>query len=101
VLYPKPAQRTTLDKDRALMPADLVSQSLAMAGYRNFATRHITMSTNDFVGGTSKEADREELNRILAKAAAAKESYQMDGTQVNESYVYELNYALEVSRHKP
>ncbi len=101
VRYPKASQRTTWEKDQALMPADLVSQSLAIAGYRNFATRHINVSSNDFVGGTRKELSHEELGRLLARSAPAKESYQMDGSQVNESYLYELNYGLEVARHQP
>lgn len=89
---------TSFADDQNLSPLQLVSQSLAIAGYKNFTSKHLTLSTNDDLGGTKKVLEAPDLDRIQKQPRGPQETVELDGRQINEDYLYVLKYNLEVSQ---
>lgn len=98
--YPKFLSISSFDEDRNLPPMEFIARSLKVAGYKNFITKHMNLSINDDLGGTIQVLDTEEVKKIMEGAKSGKETYEMDGSQMNESYLYILKYGLSVSRNK-
>lgn len=96
--YPKFLSISTFDEDQNLPPLELVAKSLKIAGYKNFKTRHMNLSINDDLGGTKQVFDSAELKKIMDKTRSGRETFEVDGTQINENYLYVLKYDLDISR---
>lgn len=95
---PKRSDRSTFDKDKELMPTELVERSLDIAGYRNFAGKHLTLSSNDYLGGTKLVLDASALDEIQSKKESGRQRHEIEGSQINESFQYELKYDIDVTR---
>jgi hypothetical protein len=90
-------QATSFNEDQHLAPLELITKALAVAGYRNFMSKHLTVSTNDDLGGTKKVMETTDLSRIMSGGRAGQETVELDGSQVNENYFYVLKYDLDVT----
>ena len=94
---PKYLQVTSFADDQHLSPLQLISNSLGIAGYKNFISKHLTVSTNDDLGGTKKVIEASDLTKIQNQAKGILETVELDGRQINENYLYLLKYGLNVS----
>jgi hypothetical protein len=98
--YPKFLSISSFEEDRNLPPIEFIAKSLKIAGYKNFVTKHMNLSINDELGGTVKVLDTEDVQKIQTGTKSGKETFEMDGSQINENYLYILKYGLSVSRNK-
>lgn len=98
--YPKLLSISDFEEDRNLPPMDLIAKSLKIAGYKNFITKHMNLSINDDLGGTKQVLDTEDIKKIMSGTSSGRESFEMDGTQINENYLYVLKYDFDISRNK-
>lgn len=98
--YPKLLSRSAFDEDSNLPPMELVAKSLKIAGYKNFITKHMNLSINDDLGNTKQILDTEDINKIVAGTKSGKETFEMDGSQINENYIYVLKYGFTISRNQ-
>ncbi len=96
--YPKFMDISSFSEDQSRPAIDLIAKSLDIAGYDNFKSRHMNLSINDELGSTRQALDETELGKILSGARSGKETYEMDGSQINEKYLYVLKYDLDVTR---
>ena len=96
--YPKYLAVSNFDEDQTRTPLELVAKSLKIAGYKYFESRHMNLSINDDLGSTKKVLDAAELARITSGSDTGRETYEMDGTQINEKYLYVLKYDLNAVR---
>lgn len=96
--YPKFLGGGSFNEDQNRPAVELIDNSLKVAGYKYFKSRHMNLSINDELGSTKKVLDAADMNKILSGASAGKETYEMDGTQINEKYMYVLKYDLNVVR---
>jgi hypothetical protein len=96
--FPKASRSTKFEEDQNLEPTDLIARSFKIAGYRNLIARHLQISSNDYLGSTKQVLDWTDVNQILNKNDSGRETYKMDGTPVNEDYLYELKYDFNVTR---
>jgi hypothetical protein len=94
--YPKALRASRFEDDQNLPPMELIARSLRIAGYNHFVTRHMNLSINDELGSTRQTYDAATLKKIR-NGTAAKETYEMDGRQVNENYNYVLKYNVAVT----
>lgn len=56
------------------------------------------VSTNDDLGGTKQAFDAAELNNIINGSKAIKETYEIDGANVNEPYLYIVKYGVQLKK---
>lgn len=98
--YPKLLSISDFEEDRNLPPIELIARSLKIAGYKNFITRHMNLSINDELGGTKQILNTEDIKKIIAGAKSGKESFEMDGGEINENYLYVLKYDLDISKNQ-
>lgn len=100
--YPKMLSISAFDEDRNLSPLELVAKSLKIAGYKKFVIKHMDVSINDDLGGTKQVFEAEDLQKINVdtKVSAGKETFEIDGSQINENYLYVLKYDIDVMSTK-
>lgn len=96
--YPKYLEGSNFEDDQSRTPRELVSRSLKIAGYKYFESRHMNLSINDELGSTRKVLDAADLARITSGSDTGRETFEMDGTQINEKYLYLLKYDLNAAR---
>jgi hypothetical protein len=94
--YPKALNLRVFDEDRNLPPLDLIDKSLNIAGYRSFKVKQLDFSTNDDLGSSIFVYDADDLGKRSNKAKTGTETLELNGRQVNESYVYVIQYDLDV-----
>jgi hypothetical protein len=99
--YPKALNLRVFDEDRNLPPLDLIDKSLNLAGYNSFKVKQLDFSTNDELGGSIFVYDTDDVGKLSSKAKTGTETLELNGKQVNESYVYVIQYALNVLPAKP
>ncbi len=96
--YPKFLGASSFSDDQNKPALELIDNSLKVAGYKYFKSRHMNLSINDELGSTKKVLDGGDVNKILSSSGSGKETFEMDGTQINEKYLYVLKYDLNVAR---
>jgi hypothetical protein len=96
--YPKYLAVSSFESDQGQTPLELVARSLKIAGYKYFESRHMNLSINDDLGNTKKVFDAADLARITSGSDTGRETFEMDGTQINEKYLYVLKYDLNAVR---
>ena len=94
--HPNFLRISNFEEDQNRPSLELITASLQVAGYRNFMRKHLTLSANDYLGGTKQILDAADLGKIESKASSGQETYEMDGSQINENYLYVLKYDLDV-----
>jgi uncharacterized protein YxeA len=98
VRFPKLLRVTSFEEDRNLPALEIIDRSFKIAGYKHFRTKQLNVSTNDELGSTKQGFDASELNSLLNGTKSVKETYEMDGANVNEDYVYVLKYSVQPTR---
>lgn len=98
IRYPKLLKITNFDEDINLTPLDLIDNSLSIAGYKGFKFKQMNLSLNDNLGHNKQAFSNTEVTRILNDPKAERETFEFDGSQVNEKYVYVLKYGLDIKR---
>lgn len=96
--YPKLLASTSFAEDQNRTPLELIANSLKIAGYKYFESRHMNLSINDELGSTKRVMEASDLSRIAGGGTSGKQTFEIDGTQVNEKYLYVLKYDLDASR---
>jgi hypothetical protein len=96
--YPKYLTGSSFNDDQGRTPLELVAKSLRIAGYKYFESRHMNLSINDDLGNTRKVLDTADLARLISGSSTGRETFEMDGTQINEKYLYVLKYDLNAVR---
>jgi hypothetical protein len=96
--YPKYLAASNFSEDQARTPLELVAKSLKIAGYKHFQSRHMKLSINDDLGNTKQVFEAADLARITSGSDTGRETFEMDGTQINEKYLYVLKYDLNAVR---
>jgi hypothetical protein len=98
VRFPKLLRVSAFDEDKNLPPLELIDRSFKIAGYKYFKTKQMDVSTNDDLGGTKQAFDVAELNSIINGSKAIKETYEIDGANVNEPYLYIVKYGVQLKK---
>jgi hypothetical protein len=98
VRFPKLLRVSSFEEDKNLPPLDIIERSLRIAGYKHFRTKQVNVSTNDELGSTRQAFDAAELNNIISGTKSVKETYEIDGANVNEEYLYVLKYGIQVRK---
>ncbi len=99
VRFPKLLSVSSFEDDQNLPPLELIAKSFKIAGYKHFKTKQMDVSTNDELGSTKQAFAGTEVNAILSGTQSVKETYQMDGSNVNEEYLYVLKYSVQPRRN--
>jgi uncharacterized protein YqfB (UPF0267 family) len=95
VRFPKMLSVSSFEDDRNLSPLDIINRSFKIAGYKNFKAKQMNISTNDELGSTKQAFSAAELNSILSGSKTVRETYEIDGANVNEGYLYVLKYSVQ------
>ncbi|MDO1447427.1 hypothetical protein Q0590_14255 [Rhodocytophaga aerolata] len=98
VRFPKLLRVSAFDEDKNLPPLELIDRSFKIAGYKYFKTKQMDVSTNDDLGGTKQAFDAAELNNIINGSKTIKETYEIDGANVNEPYLYIVKYGIQLKK---
>ncbi len=98
VRFPKLLSVSSFEDDQNLPPLELIAKSFKIAGYKHFKTKQMAVSTNDELGSTKQAFTSTDLAAILTGAKPVKETYQIDGANVNEDYQYVLKYTVQSKR---
>jgi hypothetical protein len=96
VRFPKLLRVSAFEEDKNLPPLEIIDKSFKIAGYKHFKTKQMDVSTNDELGSTKQAFNATELNSILNGAKSVKETYEIDGANVNEEYVYIVKYSIQL-----
>ncbi len=96
--YPKYLAASSFSEDQSRTPLELIAKSLKIAGYKYFESRHMKLSINDDLGNTKQVFEAADLARITSGSDTGRETFEMDGTQINEKYLYVLKYDLNAVR---
>ncbi len=96
--YPKYLAVSSFNEDQGRTPLELIARSLKIAGYKYFESRHMNLSINDDMGSTKKVLDSDDLAQLTSGGSTGRETYEMDGTQINEKFLYVLKYDLNATR---
>jgi hypothetical protein len=95
VRFPKLLRVSAFDEDKNLPPLEIIDRSFRIAGYKHFKTRQMDVSTNDELGSTKQAFDAAALNSIINGSGSVKETYEIDGANVNEEYLYIVKYGVQ------
>jgi hypothetical protein len=99
IRYPKLLKITNFDEDMNRTPIDLIDNSLAIAGYKRFKFTQMDFSLNDNLGSNKQAYSNAEIQKNLNNPKADRETFEFDGSQVNEKYQYVLKFGLDVKRN--
>jgi uncharacterized protein YxeA len=95
VRFPKLLRVSSFEEDKNLPPLEIINRSFRIAGYKHFKAKQMDVSTNDELGSTKQSFSATELNNILSGSKSVKETYEIDGANVNEGYLYVLKYSVQ------
>lgn len=98
VRFPKLLRVSAFDEDKNLPPLEIIDRSFKIAGYKYFKTKQMSVSTNDELGSTKQAFDASELNSMISGSKTVKETYEIDGANVNEKYLYIVKYGVQLKK---
>ncbi len=98
VRYPKLLRVSSFEEDVNRTPIDLIDNSLRIAGYKRFKFKQLNVSLNDNLGHNKQAFTNTEINQILGSSKPERQTFEFDGSQLNEQYLYVLKYSLDVNR---